>query len=253
YTDEFEIKNFAVNINNKGKIKVSKKVNYKNFKGCYANSLSNIIIFGDKGSVFLLPAYLIESIDNNGVKLSNLIDEFNENEESIVNIFAITEFNDEESFYFISENGYVKKTMLNEFQGNYSYTKGYKLKDKDGKLINVLKKDNKLEKDILLITKKDMRIRFDSDSINPMGKIASGVTGISLSEDDKVIFGEFIYLEDNDDKIKVYGETKNKLEVMYEDDSEEVVILKDINNQNRAGKGKKIRVSNCNSNIKFIK
>ncbi|ABK60446.1 MULTISPECIES: DNA topoisomerase IV subunit A [Clostridium] len=253
YTDEFEIKNFAVNINNKGKIKVSKKVNYKNFKGCYANSLSNIIIFGDKGSVFLLPAYLIENIDNNGVKLSNLIDEFNENEESIVNIFAITEFNDEESFYFISENGYVKKTMLNEFQGNYSYTKGYKLKDKDDKLINVLKKDNKLEKDILLITKKDMRIRFDSDSINPMGKIASGVTGISLSEDDKVIFGEFIYLEDNDDKIKVYGETKNKLEVMYEDDSEEVVILKGINNQNRAGKGKKIRVSNCNSNIKFIK
>lgn len=140
YTDEFEIKNFAVNINNKGKIKVSKKVNYKNFKGCYANSLSNIIIFGDKGSVFLLPAYLIENIDNNGVKLSNLIDEFNENEESIVNIFAITEFNDEESFYFISENGYVKKTMLNEFQGNYSYTKGYKLKDKDDKLINVLKK-----------------------------------------------------------------------------------------------------------------
>lgn len=86
-----------------------------------------------------------------------------------------------------------------------------------------------------------MRIRFDSDSINPMGKIASGVTGISLSEDDKVIFGEFIYLEDNDDKIKVYGETKNKLEVMYEDDSEEVVILKGINNQNRAGKGKKTK------------
>ncbi|KEH97376.1 DNA topoisomerase IV subunit A [Clostridium massiliodielmoense] len=253
YTDEFNIKNFAVNINSKGKIKISKKINYKNFKGCYANSLSNIVIFGNKGNVFLFPAYLIENIDNGLIKLSNLIDEFNENEEDIISIFSISEFDDKSSFYFISEEGYVKKTMLSEFNGMYSYTKGYKLKNKDDKLINVLLNDNTFKTDILLITKKDMRIRFESNSINPMGKIASGVTGISLNEDDKVIFGEFIYQEDNIDKIKICGEIKNKLEVSYDDNSEEVVILKDINNQNRAGKGKKIRSSDLNTYIKYVR
>ena len=43
-----------------------------------------------------------------------------------------------------------------------------------------------------------MAIRFLSDNVNTMGRVASGVTGISLKDDDEVISGKVIGLIAND-------------------------------------------------------
>lgn len=238
YLNEFNIKSFVVNVALNGDISVSNRRSYK-MAGCYTNSLCTLLLFGDKGSVYSIPSCIIENIGDRKLNLRELIDEFSD-EEKIINIFSIANFKDDNSLFFFSKEGYVKRTLLNDFQGDYYYTKGYKLKDDNDRLVSVKLQHNDVSKDILLITKKAMGIRFKTDSINSMGKFATGVTGISLKESDEVIFGEFIERKDIKDEIvfekgsvySIYLITKNKLQ--------KNIQLNDIKLQNRAGIGKKL-------------
>ncbi|MCD3194487.1 DNA topoisomerase IV subunit A [Clostridium botulinum C] len=253
YIDKFDMKNFVVNINKNGNIKISNRINHKNFYGCYANSLSRLIIFGEKGNVYYIPAYMIQNIDSKGIKLNDLIDDFKEKEENIVNIYSISEFSDSTSVYFFTKSGYVKRTNLQEFNAENPCIKGYKLKKEQDKIINVLLFNNDDKKDIILITKNAMGIRFEANSISYMGKIASGVTGISLRDNDEVIFAQFIDKKEEKDIINICGEFKSKLNVECKDRIESEIILKNIKNQNRAGKGKKLINLELDDYIKSIK
>lgn len=81
-------------------------------------------------------------------------------------------------------------------------------------------------KNILIITEKAMVIRFKSEAVNPMGKMASGVTGISLKDLDKVILASII--DENDTrKIKIKTKAKDK----------GTIEINKIKVQNRAGIG----------------
>ena len=55
----------------------------------------------------------------------------------------------------------------------------------DDELIGVKVTDG--NKDVLLVTKEGMSIRFDENDIRSMGRSAMGVKGITLSNDDKVV------------------------------------------------------------------
>ena len=79
------------------------------------------------------------------------------------------------------------------------------------------------------ITKKGMAIRFPVENVNPMGKVACGVTGISLRNDDEVIFGKFTsdYVESGGNILALTSKGKEK----------EKVKIKDVKLQNRAGRG----------------
>jgi len=82
------------------------------------------------------------------------------------------------------------------------------------------------EKNIIIITEKAMVIRFKSEAVNPMGKMASGVTGISLKDLDKVILA--LIIDENDTgKIKIKTKLKDK----------GTVEVDKIKVQNRAGIG----------------
>jgi DNA gyrase subunit A len=43
------------------------------------------------------------------------------------------------------------------------------------------------EKDIILVTRKGMSIRFQESDVRPLGRVSQGVRGISLDEDDYVV------------------------------------------------------------------
>ncbi|MCS4469248.1 hypothetical protein JTS96_15370 [Clostridium botulinum] len=74
--------------------------------------------------------------------------------------------------------------------------------------------------------RKAMVIRFKSEAVNPMGKMASGVTGISLKDLDKVILASII--DENDTrKIKIKTKAKDK----------GTIEINKIKVQNRAGIG----------------
>lgn len=139
-------------------------------------------------------------------------------------------FNEDEELdvYFFTKKGLVKRTMLSEFKGNYFTTLGYKFKNDKDELIAVDFSKQDREDDIVIITSRGMCIRFDKSSVNPMGKIASGVTGISLKEDDEVVCA-FINRQEY-----------KSIVVKSKKENEENISLENIKVQNRAGRGNNI-------------
>ena len=140
----------------------------------------------------------------------------------------------------------IKKTLLSELEGLYSSTIVYKLKGENDGLVNVVQyfNNNNDNKDIVLLTKKAMCIRFDNLSINLMGRVASGVTGISLKEDDEVIFGDLISSEslnkEENDESAVSKIDKGDLTLVTNDKNKKVLAIADIKVQNRAGRGSNV-------------
>lgn len=253
YTEEHEIKNFVFNLDRDGIIKISNRVSQKSEFSCYTNSLSKLLIFSNKGSVFILPSYMAQNLGNNGTILSKLIDGFDEKEDSIIGVFSVVNPKKDMSVYFFSKSGYVKRTVLNEFNNAYGYFKVYKFKYDNDYLINVKLSDDSLEKDIVLITKHAMGIRFGARSVNTMGMIASGVTGISLRDNDEVIYSNFVAENSVGDEISIDGEGVYRLSVFSNNKVEKEININDIKAQNRAGVGKKILMLDINDFISNIK
>ncbi|MDK0839867.1 DNA topoisomerase IV subunit A [Clostridium perfringens] len=249
FVDNYEYKEFIIGINKKGNIKTFSNMNSNSYEKVKVNSFRNIIAFSNKGKVFKFPAYLLQNIEESNI--SDLVDGF-EKDELIIKVAPINEFGKigEDLFvYFFSREGLVKKTSLREFLGEFNNQIAYKFKTPKDELVNV---DINFENaTVILVTKNGMGIKFSATAINPMGRVASGVTGISLKDDNKVIFGKVIPLAEGiDDKtLEAYNDYKKELTSNYEklvleskQKEKAEVNIEDIKLQNRAGRGSSLMI-----------
>lgn len=249
FVDNYEYKEFIIGINKKGNIKTFSNMNSNSYEKVKVNSFRNIIAFSNKGKVFKFPAYLLQNTEESNI--SDLVDGF-EKDELIIKVAPINEFGKigEDLFvYFFSREGLVKKTSLREFLGEFNNQIAYKFKTPKDELINV---DINFENaTVILVTKNGMGIKFLATAINPMGRVASGVTGISLKDDNKVIFGKVIPPSEGiDDKtLETYNDYKKELTSNYEklvleskQKEKAEVNIEDIKLQNRAGRGSSLMI-----------
>ena len=249
FVDNYEYKEFIIGINKKGNIKTFSNMNSNSYEKVKVNSFRNIIAFSNKGKVFKFPAYLLQNTEESNI--SDLVDGF-EKDELIIKVATINEFGKigEDLFvYFFSREGLVKKTSLREFLGEFNNQIAYKFKTPKDELVNV---DINFENaTVILVTKNGMGIKFSATAINPMGRVASGVTGISLKDDNKVIFGKVIPLAEGiDDKtLEAYNDYKKELTSNYEklileskQKEKAEVNIEDIKLQNRAGRGSSLMI-----------
>ena len=249
FVDNYEYKEFIIGINKKGNIKTFSNMNSNSYEKVKVNSFRNIIAFSNKGKVFKFPAYLLQNTEESNI--SDLVDGF-EKDELIIKVAPINEFGKigEDLFvYFFSKEGLVKKTSLREFLGEFNNQIAYKFKTPKDELINV---DINFENaTVILVTKNGMGIKFLATAINPMGRVASGVTGISLKDDNKVIFGKVIPPSEGiDDKtLEAYNDYKKELTSNYEklvleskQKEKAEVNIEDIKLQNRAGRGSSLMI-----------
>ncbi len=249
FVDNYEYKEFIIGINKKGNIKTFSNMNSNSYEKVKVNSFRNIIAFSNKGKVFKFPAYLLQNTEESNI--SDLVDGF-EKDELIIKVAPINEFGKigEDLFvYFFSREGLVKKTSLREFLGEFNNQIAYKFKTPKDELVNV---DINFENaTVILVTKNGMGIKFLAIAINPMGRIASGVTGISLKDDNKVIFGKVIPPSEGiDDKtLEAYNDYKKELTSNYEklvleskQKEKAEVNIEDIKLQNRAGRGSSLMI-----------
>ncbi|MGU8412642.1 DNA topoisomerase IV subunit A [Clostridium perfringens] len=249
FVDNYEYKEFIIGINKKGNIKTFSNMNSNSYEKVKVNSFRNIIAFSNKGKVFKFPAYLLQNTEESNI--SDLVDGF-EKDELIIKVAPINEFGKigEDLFvYFFSREGLVKKTSLREFLGEFNNQIAYKFKTPKDELINV---DINFENaTVILVTKNGMGIKFLATAINPMGRVASGVTGISLKDDNKVIFGKVIPPSEGiDDKtLEAYNDYKKELTSNYEklvleskQKEKAEVNIEDIKLQNRAGRGSSLMI-----------
>ena len=146
---------------------------------------SKLLFFTNKGRVFRLDAYEIPEGKRQakGTAIVNLL-QLGPNEK-IAKLIAIDENDKNEFLLLATKNGIIKKTKREEFKNiNKSGLIAIGLRE-DDELIGVKLTDG--SKEVLLVTKQGMSIRFDENDIRYMGRSAMGVKGITLSKGDKVV------------------------------------------------------------------
>lgn len=246
FTTEFIFKSFSLNINKFGSIKASEKNKTNNAlkknKSLKVNTDSNskILIFSEDGKVFSIPALMLQNIGENEMNIEHIWDGIDK--DKIIGIISVNNFENGD-IYFFTKKGMVKKTSLKEFEGNFLSVVSYKFKSDKDVLVNVqLSTEDKEE--IIMITKKAMCIRFEGNSVNLMGKLASGVTGISLKEDDEIIYSEIVSFKESLNK---------KIILKSLEGITKTINIEDIKLQNRAGRGKCVMIMVIEDYIKEAK
>ena len=146
---------------------------------------SRLLFFTNRGRVFRLDAFEIPEgkRQSKGTAIVNLL-QLAPNEK-IATLIAIDAKDEDKYLLLATKKGIVKKTKREEFKNiNKSGLIAIGLRA-DDELIDVKLTDG--NKDVLLVTKDGMSIRFDENDIRDMGRTAMGVKGITLSDDDEVV------------------------------------------------------------------
>jgi topoisomerase IV subunit A len=239
YVKDYEFTSFTVGINNKGILRIYNENKSDRLKKVKTDTESRLLFFTSRGMAYSIPAYLLQGLRGKDIQLEALVDGYDENREKVLNFLSVKDFNADLSAFFFSASGLVKKTLLKEFDGEYISAASYKLKNEEDYLVNV--EFGFSDKDTaVIVTKKGMAIRFETSGVSTMGRIASGVTGISLKEDDEVIYGTISISESavtNNDEIAVSKETLKEMTLTTAKKEKKTILLSDIKVQNRAGRG----------------
>ncbi len=216
--------NVVVIVTNEGYVK---KVNLKSYSsrngeettlkpgdfitGLYeVTTLDTIILFTSLGRYLYVPVHAIVDAKwkELGKHINNVIPI--EQEEKIIASYVVD--NKEDELILFTKNGQVKKTKVKDFEVT-RYSKpltAIKLKD-DDELINVvLGKEN-----ALLVTKNGYYVEFNNEEIPLVGVKASGVKGINLKDDDKVIYGTS--LDANDIYLNIFTNNKTAKRIKTSD------------------------------------
>lgn len=151
------------------------------------NTIDNLMIFTNKGKMYKL---LVDSIPagtnaSKGTGIGSLINL--EPSEKVIAISSLSRKTDAQYVVFITKNGLVKKTALEEYKSIKRSTGIAAIKlGEDDSIANVcfLK-----EEELILITKQGMSIRFETKNISAIGRVAAGVKSIKLNEGDEVLIG----------------------------------------------------------------
>lgn len=167
------------------------------------NTVDELMVFTNKGKMYRLPVGNIPEGNNasKGVSIKMLL-EIGADEKVDV-IYSVYQDNQAKYIIFITKNGLVKKTALEEYEG--SGRKGgivaLKLKEGDGLVDATLLN----EEELVLITAQGQVERIETKDINPIGRNASGVVGIKLVDGDEVACCQVI--RDKSDSLALFSET----------------------------------------------
>ena len=197
--------------------------------------------------MYKVPAFLISNVVKEEIALENIVDGYSK-KEKIIDVYSVKSFDEKKMVYFFTKKGMIKKTSLKEYDTSYSICQAYKFKYENDEVISVCIEENSGE--VIIVSKKGMAIRFLSESVNTMGRIASGVTGISLKEDDEAISGSIIYTVNNNvDEIAVDDNISKDITLITKNKEKKVIEVSNIRVQNRAGRGTNIMVINLDDEI----
>lgn len=242
YVDQIEYKQFWVGITQKGSIRSFSRGRSNDRLKVNTDTASELLLFTDKGNVFKIPTFLIQNVTETEIQLDALIDGYT-TKEKIIDIYSVKSYDEKRLVYFFTKKGMIKKTSLKEYDGNYAYQVAYKLKYENDVVVSV-NVCNEGNGNVIIATKNGMAIRFLEESVNTMGRVASGVTGISLRDDDFVIMGKVIELKSGstNDEIAI-DNIEIDLTLTTRNKEVKVVDINDIKLQNRAGRGTTVMVT----------
>ena len=141
--------------------------------------------FTNFGRVYRLKAYEIPEAGRTarGTAIINLLQLAPG--EKISAMIPIKEYDDQKNLFMVTRKGIVKKTALSEFANvRKNGLAAINLRD-DDELIEV--KTTEADREIFLVTKQGMCIRFKETDVRATGRTSMGVIGMNLSDGDEII------------------------------------------------------------------
>ena len=148
-------------------------------------ALNYILFFTNKGRVFKLRTYQIPEAGRTarGVAMVNLLQL--EGGEHVSAVVPIREFTENKYFIMVTKSGMIKKSPQYDYKNiNKKGIIGINLKE-DDELIEVKTTDD--TRDIFMVTKNGMCIRFRDTDIRSTGRVSMGVIGMNLDPDDEIV------------------------------------------------------------------
>ncbi|WP_440863412.1 DNA topoisomerase (ATP-hydrolyzing) subunit A [Symbiopectobacterium purcellii] len=150
-----------------------------------ANTHDTILCFSSRGRLYWMKVYQLPEASRGarGRPIVNLLPL--EPEERITAILPVREYEEGQNVFMATASGTVKKTALTEFSNPRS--KGIiavNLNEGD-ELIGVDLTDG--ENEVMLFSAEGKVVRFSEAAVRAMGRTATGVRGINLQGDDRVV------------------------------------------------------------------
>ena len=144
-----------------------------------------ILFFTNKGRVYRIKAYEIPEASRTarGTAIVNILQL--QPGEKITATIALREYKEDRYLFMATKNGIVKKTPVSEYANVRKKGLAAINLREDDELIEVKVTDN--TKDILLVTKHGMCIRFAETDVRITGRISMGVIGMNLLPEDEVV------------------------------------------------------------------
>ena len=164
------------------------------------NTIDSLMIFSDKGKMYRL---LVNDVPvgtnvSKGTSIKSLINMDMDEQPAVM--YSIYRDTDAAYVLFVTKNGLVKKTPLDEYVKTKKKTgiAAITIKEGDELAVVSLIKDEQL----ILVTEKGMGIRFDSKEISPTSRTTSGVKGINMGDDDRIVAA--IPVRNANDKLAIF-------------------------------------------------
>ena len=182
------------------------------------------LFFTNKGRVYKIKGYQIPigSRTSKGLPIVNLLNL--DEDETLASFTSVKSFDDENSYLlFMTKKGIVKRTPITDYQNIRTNGIIALTLREDDELITVGTTDG--TKDIIMGASNGNAIRFNENDVRSMGRTATGVKGMNISDEDSIIGGAVINSEDDEILViteKGYGKRTNASEYRV---------------QNRGGKG----------------
>ncbi len=150
-----------------------------------ASSHTYLLIFTDKGMLYWLKVHEIPEAGTQakGKPIVNLI-KINPEERGAA-ILPVKAFEEDKYVIMVTKKGIAKKVNLSAFSNPRSSGIIAMNVAEDDRLIGAKLSDG--TKEVLISTKFGLAIRFKESELRPMGRMAQGVRGIDLNENDEVV------------------------------------------------------------------
>lgn len=187
------------------------------------NTVDTLMFFTNKGKMYRTIVDNIPTGTNasKGIAINTIVNL--ENDERVIAMSSLYRKTNAKYVVFVTKQGLFKKTYIEEYMktNRNNGIVAIKLKEEDS-VVGVTFLD---EEDVILVTKGGYAIHFETKSINPIGRLTSGVKGIKLSENDEV------------ENILPIHKTTDSIAIIGKDGLGKKMELSDFPLQGRGGKG----------------
>ena len=197
-----------------------------------ATNHNHMLFFTRKGRCFWLKVYEIPEFAKNakGRAIQNLL---NIESDDAVNAFICVQnltdpdYHNSHNLIFCTKKGVIKKTSLEEYSRPRTNGVNAIIIREDDQLIDVRLTDGNSE--VIIADREGRAIRFHESKVRTMGRVSTGVKGMTLGEDGDEVIGMITMPQQSDDTVMVvssngYGKRS---------------LIEDYRVTNRGGKGVK--------------